>query len=267
MPDFTYEEKRDIQREELNILREFKALCDRHGLSYYIVAGTLLGAARHKGFIPWDDDADVAMPRRDYEKLAKIAGRELPANMVYQSEKTERECPFGFAKIRNTDTAVSEKYLKNAKMSQGVYIDIFPLDKCPASDRRATRYFKLTNMCYCAMLSKIDKTFKHGYEKGSARAAFKLIRLMPLGMIKSLRRSIRRYYSLLSRGKLLATTSGSYGYPRESYSAEWLGEGVLLPFEGELLRAPKEWDKVLTHMYGDYMTPPAENERGGHLEK
>ena len=152
-------------------------------------------------------------------------------------------------------------------MSQGVYIDIFPLDECPVSDKRATRYFKLTNMCYCAMLSKLDKTFRHGYERGAAKAAFKLIRTMPLGMIKSLRRSIRRYYSLLSRGKILATTAGSYGYPRESYPTEWLGEGSPLSFEGELFSAPTEWDKVLTHMYGDYMTPTCEDERGGHFDK
>ena len=266
MPDFSSEQRREIQREELNILRAFKAICERHGLKYYIVAGTLLGAVRHKGFIPWDDDADVAMPRRDYERFAKIAKRELPDGMIYQSEKTERECPFGFAKIRSTGSTLTEKYLKDAKMTQGVFIDVFPLDRCPASDKRATRYFKLTNMCYCAMLSRLDKSFRHGYEKGGAKAAFKLIRLLPLSLIKSLRRSIRRYYSLFSRGKILATTGGSYGFPKETYPAEWLGDGVPLSFEGELLSAPTEWDKALTHMYGNYMTPPSEDERGGHFD-
>ncbi len=267
MPDTSSNERRALQQEELNILRTFKGICEKHGLRYYVVAGTLLGAVRHRGFIPWDDDVDVAMPRADYEKLARIAKTDFPSTMIYQSDKTERECPFGFAKIRSADSNLTEKYLGQAQMTQGCFIDVFPLDKCPKSDKRATRYFKLNNMCFCAMLSKLDKSFKHGYTKGGVVAIFKLLRLFPLCIIKSVRRAIRRYYALTSDGTKLATTGGSYGYPKECYRAEWLGKGEELVFEGERFNAPEKWHEVLTHMYGNYMTPPDEDRRGGHFNR
>ena len=90
---------RQIQLASLEALKELKRLCDKHGLKYYLVAGTLLGAVRHRGFIPWDDDVDVAMPRSDYNKLSKIAKKELREGFFYQTERTDKNSPFFFAKL------------------------------------------------------------------------------------------------------------------------------------------------------------------------
>ena len=268
MADFlTDEEKRALQLKELEVLKELRRLCDKHGLRYYLTAGTLLGAVRHKGFIPWDDDVDIVMPRRDYNRLKKIARRELSEGFFYQSADTEYKCPFFFTKIRMDGTSVTEPLLEGVKIHDGCYVDVFPLDVCPMSDRRAERYFKLTRMIFCAIIARLNPDFVCEYTKGGAIFAFKLLRRMPIWLLKWLRGSVRRYYSLFSRRGRLATVDGSYGFPRESYDIEWFDEAVSLEFEGESFIAPKRYDDILTHMYGDYMTPPDESMRHGHFIK
>lgn len=268
MPDFlSEEEKRALQLEEFNILNELKRLCDKHGLKYYLTAGTLLGAVRHKGFIPWDDDIDIVMPRKDYNKLAKIAKHELSEGFFYQSAKTEGACPFFFAKIRKDGTRVTEQITKNVNMHNGCYVDIFPLDKCPKSPKRANRYFKLTRMIFCAIISKLNSDFVCEYTRGAAILMFKMLRLLPIRVLKAMRGAVRCYYTATSGRGVLATVDGSYGYPRETYKEEWFSGDTAVEFEGGSFPAPVCYHELLTHMYGDYMTPPDEEERHGHFIK
>lgn len=261
------EEKRKIQAEAYKALKELGRLCDKHGLRYYITAGTLLGAVRHGGFIPWDDDIDVVMPRSDYKRLAKIAKSELADGFFYQSDKTERHCPFSYAKIRKDGTRVDEELLTDFDIHKGCYVDIFPLDSCPRSDRRARRFFKLTELIYCALISKINKSFVCGYSRGGVQFLYRLVRLLPRRALIWLRGLVRVYYTHTARGGKLCTVAGSYGYPRESYPEQWFGEAVMITFEDGQFPAPKEWRELLTHMYGDYMTPPDDKERYGHFIK
>ena len=261
------EEKRAIQQGSLKALLEIKRLCELHGLKYYLTAGTLLGAVRHKGFIPWDDDIDVAMPRADYDKFAKIAKKGLDSDFFYQDERTDKNAPFAFAKVRLNGSEVKEELLLGAKMHNGCYADIFPLDRCPQSDRRAMRFFKLTNLAHCALISKINPSFVCEYTRGVARAAFAVARLMPRWALLLFRRAVRAYYTATSKKGKLCTVSGSYGYPRESYLEKWFYGSCVMSFEGESLPAPCGYDELLTNMYGDYMTPPPESERGGHFVK
>ncbi len=261
------EERRALQLEELTALLELKRLCEAHGLRYYLIAGSLLGAVRHRGFIPWDDDIDVAMPRRDYDKLARIAKRELSPGFFYQSAHTEKNCPFFFAKIRKDGTSVTEELVKGVDMHDGCYVDIFPLDICPRSNKRAMRYFKLTRLIFCAIISKLNPDFVCEYTKKSAILAFRTLRVLPICVLKSMRGAVRHWYTLTSRKGKLATVDGSYGYPKEAYPAEWFDDITTVSFEGAELPAPLKWDALLTHMYGDYMTPPDENKRQGHFIK
>lgn len=261
----SHEQRREIQLSSLKALREIKRICEKNGLTYYITAGTLLGAIRHKGFIPWDDDIDIAMPRADYNEFARIARHELANGFFYQSEKTDRYSPFAFAKVRTDGTRVTEALLKDADIHSGCYVDIFPLDNCPISEKRAQRFFKLTTFFTCALTSKISNNFICGYERGAARAAFALARRLPWRVLTALRRAVRIYYTHFCRRGKLCTVSGSYGYPREMYNEEWFSHSISVMFEGECFPASAAYDAQLTSMYGDYMTPPPENERQGHF--
>ena len=119
---------RALQLVELEILREFVRLCEANGLRYYLAYGTLLGAVRHKGFIPWDDDIDVTMPREDYERFAAICGAGLPGGLRWQSYATEGHYPVWFGKLIREDTVLRQALSDHLDISQSVFIDVFPLD-------------------------------------------------------------------------------------------------------------------------------------------
>ena len=127
----TKEQLEEIKGKELYILKEFDRICQENGLKYSLIYGTLLGAVRHGGFIPWDDDVDVCMLREDYEKFCKIAPKRLPEDLFYQSHETEREYFQLFDKIRLNNTIFKEKYYAQYHIHHGIYIDIFPCDKIP----------------------------------------------------------------------------------------------------------------------------------------
>ncbi len=261
------EEKRELQLDELRALRELDRVCRLHGLSYFITAGTLLGAVRHGGFIPWDDDIDVAMTRKDYKKLSKIAKTALSPGFFWQDGRTDKHYPFAFAKIRIDGTEVCEPLLVGVQMHKGRYIDIFPLDRCPTSPRPARLMFKLHELLSCARVAKDSNGFVCEYKKRSARAAFSLLRLLPRGALSWLRRATVAVFGFFSSGRTIATVSGSHGYPRESYDAEWFEKSTALSFEGERYPAPEGYRELLTRMYGDYMTPPPEDEQAGHFRR
>lgn len=261
----TPEQKRELQLSELEILDELKRICDENGLKYYLTAGTLLGAVRHGGFIPWDDDIDVVMTREDFDKLARIARSALSDGFFYQDERSDKGYPFQFSKIRKNGTEVYEPILSGVKMHKGHYLDIFPLDRCPASPARAGRFFKAVELLNCAIIARLSRDFKCQYEKKLARAAFAVLKSLPLPLLKLLRRAVTKFYRHTSDGKCLATVSGSHGYPRESYERGWFDGTAELTFEGKQYSVPTQWDKLLTRMYGDYMTPPPQDEQIGHF--
>lgn len=121
----------DLQKVEFDIFLEFDFVCRKLNLNYFLVSGTALGAVRHGGIIPWDDDLDVAMFRDDYNKFMELAPRMLPNKLFLQNYKTDKNYPFVFAKLRNKQTAFIETALRNFDMNHGIYIDIFPLDGYP----------------------------------------------------------------------------------------------------------------------------------------
>ena len=257
-------EIRALQQSELEILFAFKRLCDTNHLSYFITAGTLLGAVRHKGFIPWDDDIDVVMPREDYDRLPEICAEQLPSCFYYQSGETEENYPYFFAKIRKEGTEVYEPCLSGVDIRKGHYIDVFPLDSCPASPTAARLFFKWVWMLTWAIQGKVDDSYVCGYTKPGARLAYRLLKCFPLSALRKMRRNVCR---LVGDTGILCTVGGAHGYPAESYDSAWFRECVDLPFEGALFPAPVGWDALLRNMYGDYWVLPEETERQSHFVK
>lgn len=124
----------ELQKIEFDMLKEVVRVCSELKLTYYLVCGSALGAIKYRGFIPWDDDMDIALPRRDYEIFIKEAQALLPENLFLQNYHTEPSFPQIFSKLRNSETTYIEKSVSKLPVNHGVYIDIFPLDEYP-SDR------------------------------------------------------------------------------------------------------------------------------------
>ena len=131
MAVYSQEQLQKMQEVEIDLFKAFIEVCQKLQLKYYLLGGTLLGAVRHKGFIPWDDDIDVGMPRKDYEIFIQKAQDLLPEHYFVQTLYSEPTIPYNFCKIRNSNTTFVEYSIKKLNINHGVYIDVFPLDGYP----------------------------------------------------------------------------------------------------------------------------------------
>ena len=144
-----YDLKR-VQDVMLQIMIATDRICRKNNIRYILFHGTMLGAIRHHGFIPWDDDMDIAMPREDYDKFVKIANSEFPERFRFECYENTRDYPYNFGKIRAVNTLFKEKFTASLNINHGVYIDVFPVDYVRASDykKRLTWIHRLTAIRY-----------------------------------------------------------------------------------------------------------------------
>ena len=258
---------RELQHCELEILKEFISICEKLNLKYFLLGGTLLGAVRHQGFIPWDDDIDVGMLREDYERFVKEAQKYLPEYFFLQTHRTDPEWPANFAKIRDCRTTFIESSVKNQKINHGVYIDIFPLDHF-TKDQTKRRVFYCRNIL---MMMRISEVFTAPHKKVSQGAKWKKIIKRLLVILSYLRyptlqsalNAREKLFTTVQPGGLRANHCGAWG-KKEIVPEEWYGEGVKLEFEGLSVSVPMQYDKWLTQVYGDYMQLPPVEKRIAH---
>lgn len=245
----------DLQKAEIEILRSFIEICKKNNLKYYAVGGTCLGAIRHSGFIPWDDDIDVALPREHYERFMEIAQTSLPDYYFLQTFKTDVEYPSCFAKIRDSRTTFIESSVKNLSINHGVYIDVFPLDFYPEKGKRV---FKFEMLLYKARFSTAL----------SSVPSFKirLLRLISNIMHPDIKEAQQKLNDLLKNMPVSSSyinVFGSWGN-REIAPISWFENGKQVKFEDIYLTVPKDYDKYLERLYGDYMTPPPAEQQISH---
>ena len=247
-----------LKETEIAILKEFISVCQQLKLKYYIIAGTLIGAVRHKGFIPWDDDIDVAMPREDYEKFVSEGQALLPSNLFIQTNKTDPEFAFNMAKIRNSDTTFLEQSNRNCHINSGVFLDIFVLDNFPQG--KLTRKWVMFR----------DKIFLTAIGRVFYRAEISKGLKLRQGITKLF--FANPYHALKKREKVISSFKNSelcHNYSSNYHEKEivpwsWYAEGVELTFAGLTVNAPAEYHKLLTHIYGDYMQLPPVEKRVSH---
>ena len=248
---------------ELDILKVFIEICKKYDLKYFLLGGTALGAVRHKGFIPWDDDIDVGMPREDYEKFLNKVQNELPPHLFLQTHITDKNYPNNFAKIRNCNTTFIETSVQNIKMNHGVYIDIFPLDGYPDS-HLLSRMRNLIDI----IISKSITNSLHCEKHRKKTPLGYLNNIISFFFFKDYRKAVKTKDKLLKKyaykhSEIIANYCGAWGI-KEVMPKSYFGNGTFGEFEGIKVVLPADYDKYLTSLYGDYMTPPPLEKRVSH---
>jgi len=256
---------KELQTVLLEIALEVKRICEKHNFQYFLIAGTLLGAVRHKGFIPWDDDFDIVMPRKDYDSFIKCCSKELNAKYFLHCHETDSRFWQFYAKVRKNDTFLNERTIQQIDTHKGIFIDIFPLDnaKYPSGKllllQSKSIYFLSEVICR-----------KRGLNLGVA--ANKKMRVMLLiakaFSINTIARFQRRIMTLYKNQHTDYWTifDDHLGYlnniiPKDKYLPD-----KELEFEKILFKVPNDSDFILTRFYGDYMRlPPIEQRVGEHV--
>lgn len=261
----TEKEVRVAHKVLLDLLSEFHNFCCRHNLKYYIIGGTLLGAIRHKGFIPWDVDADVAMPRDDYEKMVGCICDDFPDSYYVQNIYTEKHfyTPKTKILVRGAKKDNPDKYMVD--IETGLNLDIFPLDNAPEKHilRKLQRYRIKTLKMMLRFKIKYDVntyTFKDRI-KTVARWVLRgaLYPISEKSIITRLTKIMTRYNNFET--KYLCSMASHYDYNKQVMKRGIYGRGKQIEFEDRILIAPDKPHEYLTQLYGDYMILPPEEKR------
>ena len=246
---------------EMDLAQKLLEVCKKHDLKIWADAGTLLGAVRHKGFIPWDDDMDFCMMREDYNRLLEIGPKEFKEPYFFQSIYTDNTWG-GMAKIRRSDTAMIDSFYKELKdRNSGVFIDIFVLDGIPANEDEFLRE-------YVWVQKKRRMLTRYWVYKADFSGLRPIVRTIGLGLyfaIMGYKREQRKLVKKLSSNKIesckYCTLIDFYAASKIAFNnvnrreCSWYNETVELPYHDMMVPAPKEYHKMLTSIYGDYMTP------------
>ena len=233
----------------LRILLAVDSCCREHGLRYYIWAGTQLGAVRHKGFIPWDDDIDIAMPRPDYEQLIAHSREWLPAPFEFVCAENDAAYPLPFGKVQDASTTLIERL--HLHYLGGIYIDVFPLDGVPANSLRRRLHFAHYEYLKRVLYLLHRDPYKHGHGPSS----WVPLLCRQLYTLKGVQQRIRRL--LLKYDYEASTHVADYDDGlRGIMPRQLLGTPQPYDFEGETVLGVEQADAYLTRKYGDYMVIP-----------
>jgi len=246
---------------QLKILLEFDRICKKNGIKYNLCGGTLIGCVRHKGFIPWDDDIDVAMLRSEYEKFIEACKADLNPDFFLQCPQTDKQFPFGVKLMLKGTEFVASSRNENLE-NKGILIDVLAYDNIP--DNRISRFF------YCNWFHVILRIYfrRYGFHphphKLYQRLAFNFFDLLfkfysteKLGM--KLNNYCKKYAN--KKTKEVTILGGVWGYKKEKHLYETVTNLTTGIFEGYELSIPVNYDLLLTEQYGDYMKLPPEEKR------
>lgn len=255
---------RKLQMVEVDTLKEILRICNGHNLKCYLWYGTLLGALRHNGFIPWDDDMDLAMPEEDYDQFLRIARTELRKEFFLQHIETDPNYFPAFARVRrNNTTFIPDVYKRAHFIHNGVWVDIYPL-------RYAKSDSSLSEKIKFRVLRKVFRPITAvnalGVQSNSIvkRIGGAIIQKMNLKTLQKLNDKVASSCKKKD-ARFMVSEGTSMNMHRYYYPIEYFGEGVIHDFEGVPCLIPVESDKLLRQIYGDYMQLPPEEERVGHL--
>lgn len=269
--ELTPKQFRKMQLAQLDMLIDFDRVCRKHDINYVIFTGTLLGAVRHKGFIPWDDDADIGILREDYEKFKKVSSELNPEICYFQNHETDPEYRWEYGKLRRSNTVFVREGQERIECKTGIFVDIFPMDDVPKSViGQMIQDFD----CFLMRKTLYSEVGKYN-SKGFVKMLYELLSKIPMSYVyelitkytaKSNNKTNNKVRCLLfpAMGKLYKRKrklplKERYGMPKE-----WFLDRTLMTFEGHDFYVPKKYDDVLRYIYEDYMQLPPEDERQPH---
>lgn len=248
-----------VKQKLLLLLDKFVEICEQYGLQYYLAGGSVLGAVRHKGLIPWDDDIDVHMPRADYEKLQTLPDEVWGENMRLATWRKTKNYTYDFLKLELINTTVIERL--HPDYVGGLFLDIFPLDGISDDKEQVSQFEK---QLVDIENRYIECTIKNDNECKSIGEL--------LGL--KIKRTLYNHRTLMQKWDKLAMAFGynqdkvchshGYFYYHGGLPSKWFGNGILLEFEGRKCLVPANYDAYLAHLFGNYMQWPPIESRQGH---
>lgn len=246
--------RKKVQMLILKIFIEFDRICRENGLRYYLAGGTLLGAVRHKGFIPWDDDLDVTMPRKDYDKFLKICPSKLREGFCLNAHAY----PYTFTRLEVLGPRTTAPLQRNGR---NIFVDILPLDCACPDENKKEKHFARSEKLRWAMMDEAKLLFPIKKDNVFAviRRAFRKVFCPYSIMIKKWTKNATKYQS--DDATHWVCLPGDYGYDGESFPVEYWGEPVMMEFEGLTVPGMNQWEVYLTEHYGDYMQYPPLSDR------
>lgn len=264
---YTEEQLKSLQNIEKKALKSFIEVCEKNGLEYFVYGGTLLGVEKYNGVIPWDDDIDVALPRKSYDRLMELGSEAFSFDLFLQTPYNCKKSPFPYAKLRVKGTKYVEYVNRNLDIESGIYIDIYPVDKIPDDERLRRKQYKQVRkwiLIYVCRQSKLYDKETHGV-KDVLKKIVKLIICNGLKVFsqKYCMNKIDKYmtrYNDTECQRYAALNSPNYNniylnlYPLQSGK-----------FDGLNVKLPGDYKTHLRMRYGDYSDLPPEDKRVGHI--
>ena len=257
-----------IQNCEFEMLKHVKKVCDAHGLRYYLAYGTLIGAVRHQGFIPWDDDTDIHMPRADYLKFVEILQKEPHPYYRLLARETTPKYTYLWPKLIDTRTKLTQfgDYIEPVPF--GIFLDIFILDGAGNTQEEAEERYRKAYLLYREVKRAALKMFSPW--EGKFKSLLRWIhhipeKIMGIGYWMDKHAAFCAQKAFDDYEYVGAMGASTVNPTRNVWKREWFGDGTDVIFNGEIFRAPSNWDAVLRPEYGDYMQlPPEEARQSNH---
>lgn len=261
-----------LHKVDMEIVKNVIDICEKDNLEYFMLGGTMLGAIRHKGFIPWDDDIDLGLPRKDYDKFLEIAPEQLANNLKMVNYKTDSNYHYYITRILDIDTKVIEERIGSEdEKYTNASIDIFPLDGTPNNDILRKIYFfrvlyhrALMSLCY---KDSIDKKRKRSKKE---KILLWVMMRLPIEKITTAYKQKEKIDKLLKKqdfynSKYVGNIMGAYR-TKEIVPKEFYGNGKMYQFEDIKMNGLELYDEYLKYTYGDYMKLPPEDKRKTHFK-
>lgn len=273
MSELIYEKSilKKLQAIEVGILKEFDEICDEYNLEYFLCGGSAIGAIRHKGIIPWDDDIDVGMNRKDYDKFLKIARQNYSSKYTVVNNETNPEFPLMNTRWGLNGTTFKTKDLKDVPGEFGIFLDIFCFDNIPDDEkqmkRQATMAWFWGKLLVLSQVS-VPVLYIYGWKKQLVLLSSKIIH----GLFKFFKLKPRFFYNNAKKYMLkyqnTKTERMAYMFDPERFTSIVYKKDIYptkkVVFESIEVRVPNKIEKYLTQRYGDYMTLPDEDKRHNH---